>query len=231
MSDYSGQTFTGQDFSNLELSQSDFSGAVLTGCDLVNASLAESSFNEATVTGCDFTNSDLSQTDFSGSTLTGCDFTNCNLDYANFGDATVTGCDFTNVDVDNISGLEFLDEDSSGFIVSGGVSLHQSNGFSISNLGWVCVRSNQGISVTSSGGFQTIDGRRCDMRLADVIVGEGFFRLDSIGAGRIDISYRNSETSVTGEFERVILDAGQNIDFTLNNEAINIENRCQIPNS
>lgn len=178
---FAGQTFTGIDFSNRELSTSDFSDSTLTGCDFCDANLQGSSFAGGSLTGCDFSNAGLSGADFRGASLTGCDFSNCDVSDADFEDADITGCDFSNVELGSANGLEHLLEydDVSISGDAGSVMVTQSGHVFGDNFGSV-----SGL-VTSGDVFGGINAGA----VSNVVIGNGRLQLNN---GWVSISARNA---------------------------------------
>lgn len=185
-SGFSGQAFTGMDFSNRELSDSDFSESTLTGCDFCNSELQGASFANGSLTGCDFSNSDLSGANLQGASLTGCDFSNCDIADADFEDAEITGCDFSNVDVSSAIGLEHLFEDSDLAIDgdSGSVVMTQSGHVFGDGIGAVS-------GIVTSGSF--FGGINAGV-VSNVVVGNGGVRLNN---GWVSIWARNATSGVS----------------------------------
>ena len=112
-------------------------------------------------------------------------------------------------------------------IISGGNNARISNfnGSSISDFGWVRIRSESLGSISSSGSFRSIRGRNYDGRIADVWLDNGLLRIEVIGAGRLRCSFRGPESYMSGEMGEQILEPGENIDLNNNGEyVLNIEN-------
>ncbi len=249
--DFSSCSLTGVDFSNAELNQSNFQSASITGCDFSNTNLCEADFQSASLTGCDFSNSDIDGATFDAVSMTGCDFSNVDVEQAtglefltetsedsdqsfsfvaqDSGGGTVIFGDQVGGDDWSVGKGAFVAGDVSignSIVGSGGsMSIRSVNGTSITDLGWVRITSEGGSTgVSSFGGLRSNNGQYLDTRVADIRIGNGFLRLEVIGAGCIRCSIRDVNSHVTGEINEQILEPGQSIDI-VGDFNMNIENR------
>lgn len=232
--DYSGQSLSGVDFSNEDLSGSNFSGCSISGCDFSNADVEKSSFDGSALTGCDFSNADLQESSFVGARLSGCDFGNADLDDADFTDARVTGCDFRNASTDGCTGLDLPKSSGRGVTVSGvsggGITIGNSgvsfvggsiigDGFVIGgsriDMGWLRYESGskrgsiESPSIIASGTeYDDLDTRLVDLRFTHALV-----RAECIGGRRIRVSLRTAESNETGEPWETTLEEGESIEI------------------
>jgi outer membrane protein OmpA-like peptidoglycan-associated protein len=92
---HSGQTFTGDDFSDSDLSGRSFVGVRFVGVDFSGSNLSGADFTGASFKGVDFANANLTRTNFSDASSQGSDFSYANLKGACFNRALLTGNDFS----------------------------------------------------------------------------------------------------------------------------------------
>ena len=249
--DFSSCSLTGVDFSNAELNQSNFQSASITGFDFSNTNLCEADFQSASLTGCDFSNSDIDGATFDAVSMTGCDFSNVDVEQAtglefftetsedsdqsfsfvaqDSGGGTVIFVDQVGGDDWSVGKGAFVAGDVSignSIVGSGGsMSIRSVNGTSITDLGWVRITSEGGSTgVSSFGGLRSNNGQYLDTRAADIRIGNGFLRMEVIGAGRLRCSIYDWNSHVTGEINEQILEPGQSIDI-VGDFNMNIENR------
>jgi outer membrane protein OmpA-like peptidoglycan-associated protein len=91
----SGQVFTGDDFSDSNLSGRSFVGVKVVGVDFSDSNLTGADFSGAYFQGVDFSEANLANANFSDSTSQGSDFSHANLRGACFIRARLTGNDFS----------------------------------------------------------------------------------------------------------------------------------------
>ncbi|MDH3688815.1 MAG: pentapeptide repeat-containing protein [Gammaproteobacteria bacterium] len=91
----SGQVFTGDDFSDSDLSGRRFVGVKFVGVDFSDSNLTGADFSGAYFQGVDFSDANLTNVNFSDATSQGSDFSDSNLQGACFIRARLTGNDFS----------------------------------------------------------------------------------------------------------------------------------------
>lgn len=220
-----------RDFSGTDLEELDFSEHSITDCDFTGASLCDVTFVRSRLSDCDFTGADLSGCDFTAASLESCDFTGANLLECVFTDVTWNDCDFTDAELSECVDIEFDDDDEDRELmtvrggIAGGISITGPASFisthtnsrtgSVTDLGWIRLECPPlqgefiGPSVSISGQIDAhFDTRTADFYFAGLVL-----RAESMGGGRIRLSFRNEDAASTGNVPEVILEADHFMEF------------------
>ena len=116
-----GQVFTGDDFSDSNLSGRSFVGITFRGVDFSDANVTGADFTGAAFQGVDFSDADLTNVNFTEAAFQGTDFSDANLQGACFIHAQLVGSDFSDAILTGaiFTGARRIGDDFSGVDISG----------------------------------------------------------------------------------------------------------------
>ncbi len=122
----SGQVFSGDDFSDSDLSGRSFAGAKLIGVNFSRSNLRGADFTGASLHGVDFSNADLTDAIFVNVSIQGDDFSDATLMRVNFTDSRFQGADLSEANLQDacfirthLTGNDFNDASMAGVIFTG----------------------------------------------------------------------------------------------------------------